>query len=183
VAVTFENIKVEFSELRNFILNDLEMIRSAQKGGNYAAALLVVTACEAVGALRYGKKDGGLDFFRDYLVPEKRQSVSKSIYSALRNGIAHSFLTKTILKAIDKPIVIEISWSKENHFEYDSIRATLFINIQEFSMTLRQAFERYENELKQQAVLCDRFNKWRKKQGVFEVKDKKEKEAWKALIK
>jgi hypothetical protein len=183
VAVTFENIRNEFSELRNLILNDLKIIRGAPKGGNYAAALLVVTACEAAGTLRYGRKDGGFDFFRDYLVPEKWRSVSNSIYNALRNGLAHSFLTKAILKTDDKPIELGISWSKENHFEYDSRRATLFINIQEISKNLREAFEQYEWELEQNAELRDKFITWRKKQRVFEVEDQSEKEAWKMLVK
>jgi hypothetical protein len=183
VAVTFENIKDDFLELKNFVLNDLELIRNAPKGGNYAATLLVVTACEAAGTLRYGKKDGGLDFFRDYLVPKKWRSVSKSIYSALRNGLAHSFVTKAILKATDRPIELGISWSKKNHFEYDSGRTTLFINVQEISKNLREAFEQYEGELRQQAELRDRFITWRKKQRVFEVEDRDEKEAWKVLVK
>jgi hypothetical protein len=183
VATTFESIKDDFSELRNFVLHDIELIRSAPVGGNYAAVLLVVTACEAVGTLRYGKKDGGLDFFRAYLVPEKWRYVSKSIYGALRNGLAHFFLTKAILKVADKPIEIGISWSKENHFEYDSDRATLFINVQEISKDLRTAFHQYEEELKQNAELRDRFIKWRTRQGVFEVTGQSEKEAWNELVK
>jgi hypothetical protein len=183
LAATFENIKDEFSELKNFVLYDLNLITSASQGGNYAAALLVVTACEAAGTLRYGKNDGGLDFFRDYLVPEKWRPVSKSIYGALRNGLAHSFLTKAILKAADNPIELGISWSKENHFEYDPGRATLFINVQEISKKLKEAFQRYEEELKKHAELRNQFIKWRKKQRVFEVTDQKEKKAWKTLVK
>ncbi|MGH8629011.1 MAG: hypothetical protein ACREYC_28410, partial [Gammaproteobacteria bacterium] len=102
MAVAFEDIKDEFLELKNFVLFDLKLIIRAKRGGNYAAALLVVTACEATGTLRYGRKHGGgLDLFRDYLVPDKWRSVSKSIYHALRDGLAHSFLTKAIVKATD----------------------------------------------------------------------------------
>lgn len=183
MVVTFAKIQDDFSELRYFVLHDLNLITSAPIGGNYAAALLVVTACEAVGTLRYGKKDGGLDFFGDYLVPEKCRSVSKSIYDALRNGLAHSFVTKAILKAAKNPIELGISWSKENHFEYDPSRAALFINVQDFSKSLKEAFSRYEEELRQQAALRDRFIKWRKRQRVYEVKDQREKNEWKKLVK
>ncbi len=183
MAATFKDIEDEFSELRNFILYDLNLITSAPQGGNYAAVLLVVSACEAAGTLRYGKKDGGLDFFRDYLVPDKWRAVSKSIYDALRNGLAHSFLTKAILKAADNPIELGISWSKEKHFEYDPGRATLFINVQVIAKNLKEAFQRYEEELKKHADLRDRFIKSRKKQRVFEVADQRERKAWKVLVK
>lgn len=182
MAVTFANIEADFSELRDFVLFDLNLITSSPEGGNYAAALLIVTACEAAGMLRYGNRDGGLAFFREYLMPRKWHPVSKSIYDALRNGLAHSFVTKAILKATSKPIELGISWDKENHFEYDSGRTTLFINVQDFSKSLKEAFYRYEEELKQSAELRYLFVKWRKKQRVHEVKNEKEKNEWKKLL-
>ena len=182
MAVPFDKIKADFSELRDFVINDLNLITNAPKGGNYAAALLVVTACEAAGSLRYGSTDGGLDFFREYLIPKKWSPVSKSIYDALRNGLAHSFVTKAILKATNKPVELGISWSNENHFEYDPSRATVFINIQEFSKSLKEAFRRYEEELKEHAELRDRFIRCRKKQRVYEVRNPTEKSEWKKLL-
>jgi len=62
VAVKFDDIKGDFLELKGFVLSDLEIITSAPRGGNYAATLLITTACEALGTVRYGKKDGGVDF-------------------------------------------------------------------------------------------------------------------------
>src|SRR5262245_55326063 len=124
MAVAFGQISVDFLELKNYILHDLDIITSSPHGGNYAAALLIVTACEAAGTVRYGKRDGGVDFFKEYLLPKKWKPVSKSIYNALRHGLAHSFFTKAILKATDKPIELGISWRRENHFEYDPGSAT-----------------------------------------------------------
>ena len=83
MAVKFDDIRADFLELKGFVLSDLEIITSAPGGGNYAAALLITTACEALGTVRYGKKDEGVDFFRDYLLPEKWRPVGKSIYDAL----------------------------------------------------------------------------------------------------
>lgn len=182
MAVNFDDIKDDFSELKGFVLSGLRIITNAPKGGNYAAALLIATACEALGTLRYGKKDGGADFFRGYLVPARWHPVVKSIYDALRNGLAHSFSTKVILKVSDRPIELGISWSKEIHFEYDSSRATLFLNVQQLSKDLHQAFERYESELREDAKLRDRYVVWRKRQRVYEVNNENEKGAWKALI-
>ena len=115
-------------------------------------------------------------------MPEKWHPVVKSIYNALRNGLAHSFSTKVILKVSDKPIEFGISWSKEIHFEYDSRRATLFLNVQQLSKDLHRAFKQYESELRGDAELRDRYVVWRKRQRVYEVKNESEKEAWKALI-
>jgi hypothetical protein len=182
LAVAFSKIEADFSELRDFVLFDLNLITKTPQGGNYAVALLIVTACEAAGTLRFGKTDGGSEFFREYLVPKKWYPVSKSIYDVLRNGLAHSFSTKAILKVASKPIELGISWSKEKHFEYDSSRATLFINVQELAGSMRRAFRRYEEELKEDARLRDCFVKWRKKHRVYEVRNEKEKSEWKKLL-
>lgn len=183
MAVEFNQIKDDFLELEGFVLNDLGIITNVPKGGNYAAALLITTACETLGTLRYGKKDGGVDFFENYLLPERWRVVSKSIYEALRNGLAHSFSTKVIVNASDKPIELGISWSKEPHFSYDSSRSVLFLNIQRLSKDLRGAFSRYQSELQQDADLRDRFVGWRKKQRVYQVQNEGEREKWNALVK
>jgi hypothetical protein len=183
VAVTFGKIEEDFSELSGFVLNDLKIIMAAPKGGNYAAVLLVVTACEAVGMLRYGKKDGGSEFFRNYLTPNKWKSVANSVYDALRNGLAHSFATKSILRISDTQIEICVSWSKERHFNYDARRKMLFINIQALSQDLCQAFEKYKAELRNNAELRDKYIVWRRKERVVEIQNEEEKQSWKALVK
>lgn len=182
MAVEFNEIKDEYLELERFVLTDLGIITNDPKGGNYAAALLITTACEVLGTLRYGKKDGGVDFFENYLLPEQWRVVSKSIYDALRNGLAHSFSTKVIVNASDRPVELGISWSKENHFSYDSRRSVLFLNIQHLSKDLRGAFSRYQSELEQYPDLRDKFVKWRKKQRVYQVQNEGEREKWNALV-
>ncbi len=182
MAVEFKEIKDDFLELEGFVLTDLGIITNAPKGGNYAAALLITTACEALGTLRYGKKNGGADFFKNYLLPEKWRVVSRSIYDALRNGLAHSFSTKVIVNALDKPIELGISWSKEPSFSYDSNRSILFLNIQQLSKDLRDAFSRYQSELEQDAALRDTFVSWRKKHRCYQVDNESEREKWNAVI-
>jgi hypothetical protein len=181
MAVEFNEIKDDFLELEGFVLTDLGIITNAPKGGNYAAALLITTACEALGTLRYGTKDGGIKFFESYLLPEQWRVVSHSIYDALRNGLAHSFATKVIVNASDKPTELYISWSKEAHFSYDSNRSLLFLNIQQLSKDLRGAFAQYQSELQQDANLRDRFVVRRRKQRVYHVRNESEKEKWDAL--
>jgi hypothetical protein len=169
--------------LEGFVLTDLGIITNAPKGGNYAAALLITAACEALGTLRYGKRDGGVEFFENYLLPKQWRVVSQSIYHALRDGLAHSFATKVIVHTSDKPIELYISWSEEAHFSYDSNRSFLFLNIQQLSKDLCGAFSQYQSELQQHADLRDTFIKWRKKQRVYDVRNKSEGEKWNALVK
>lgn len=183
MALEYDTIKDDFLELKAFVLNDLGIITNSAKGGNYAAALLIATASEALGTLRYGRKDGGQEFFANYLLPKPWRVVSKSIYDALRNGLAHSFSTKTVVNASEKPIELGISWSKEKHFSYDSGRSVLFINIQQLAHDLRSAFDQYQSELLQCAELRDTFHRWREKQRIYQVQNESEKGNWSALLK
>lgn len=183
MVVEFDTIKNDFLELEAFVLNDLGIITNSPKGGNYAAALLITTACEALGTLRYGRKDGGVEFFANYLLPERWRVVSKSIYDALRNGLAHSFSTKTLISASEKPIELGISWTKENHFSYEASRSVLFLNVQQLANDLRGAFSRYKSELQQNTELRDTFFRWREKQRTYQVQNESEREAWNALLK
>ncbi|MBB3189315.1 hypothetical protein [Halomonas cerina] len=183
MAVEFGKIKDDFIELEAFVLNDLEIITNSTKGGNYAAALLITAACEALGTLRYGRKDGGQEFFENYLLPEPWRAVSKSIYDALRNGLAHSFSTKAVVNASEKPIELGVSWSKEKHLSYDSGCSVLFLNIQQLANDLRSAFDRYQSELQQRPELRDTFYRWREKQRIYQVQNKNEKGKWNALLK
>ena len=141
-----------------------------------------MTACEALGSLRYGKKDGGSDFFENYLLPKKWRIVSRSIYDALRNGLAHSFSTKVFISAPDKPIELGISWGKETHFSYDSNCSVLFINVLQLSNDLRNAFSRYKTELQQAPELRDLFVVWRKKQRFYKLQNINDIFNWKMLI-
>lgn len=183
MAVEFDNIKDDFLELETFVLNDLGIITNATKGGNYAAALLITTACEALGTLRYGRNDGGQEFFANYLLPEPWRAVSKSIYDALRNGLAHSFSTKTVVNASEKQIELGISWSEEKNLSYDSGCSVLFLNVQQLANDLRSAFHRYQSELQQSAELRDTFYRWRGKQRIYQVRNENEKGKWNALLK
>ncbi|MCI0558453.1 MAG: hypothetical protein MN733_08155, partial [Nitrososphaera sp.] len=151
--------------------------------GNYTAALLITTACEVLGTLRYGRKDGGQEFFSNYLLPKPWRAVSQSIYDALRNGLAHSFSTKIVINASDKPIELGVSWSKEKHFGYDSGNSVLFLNVQQLAIDLRSAFDRYQSELQQSAEFRNTFHAWREKKRIYQVRNESERANWSALLK
>jgi hypothetical protein len=170
VSSCFDSIKEEFYELRDFILVDLRILLGSPAGGNYAAALLITTACEVVGPLRY-ENNGEREFFKNYLIPETWRPVAASVYDALRNGLAHSFATKTIMQINGSPVEIGVSWKDKPHFKYDATEATVYINVRELSEALERAFEAYENELANQSDLCDLFRKRRQRKRTVDIQD------------
>jgi hypothetical protein len=132
------------------------------------------------GWLRYGKKDGGTDFFSNYLLPECWQGVGPDLYDALRNGIAHGYETKTIRLA-GRSIEVGISWRKKPHlsFDEDEGQKMICVNIRELAAHLGRALDRYEAELGECAELRDRFHRcWRKGRCIENARVP----AWQKLI-
>lgn len=179
--MSFDLIEDDFYELRDFILNDLKILLKSPKGGNYAAALLVTTACDVLGKLKY-KSGGGEQFFKEYFVPNDWQSMASSLYDALRNGLAHSFAPKAIVLIDNLEIELCISWKDKPHFKYDPVKNSIYFNIQNLAKALMTAFEKYEKDLINNKELCLFYNKKRNKKRVINI-NHKEKEVWKNFIK
>jgi hypothetical protein len=178
MAVTFDQVRRHLDELRAHLLDDLERITRQRGGGNYAAVAVVGCACEALGRLRYGKKDGGGDFFTCYLLPKRWRRVGPDLYEALRHGIAHGYDTKTI-ELPEGRLEIGVSWHEMPHLTFNEGRSMLFINVPELAADLGRALDRYEAELFDCAELRDRFYMhWRKGHSLR----RPQKEAWQALI-
>ena len=103
-ALTRAKAMQEFETLSKSVLDELDLIDGQASGGNHAAVLLVMTACEAVGRGVFGTSNGGARFFRDYMLPKEWHGVAKSLFDVLRNGLAHSFETKTMVQVGDRPM-------------------------------------------------------------------------------
>ncbi len=177
----FSDIESDFKELRKFILNDLDILLRSPVGGNYAAALIITTACEVLGPLRY-ENNGEREFFKEYLTPEEWKPVAQYIYNAIRNGLAHSFATKTIIQVNNSAIEIGISWRDKPHFKFDSVNSTVYINIRELSESLRVAFDKYQEELIGNCNLCAQYSKKRIKKRTVGVENLDERREWLKLM-
>lgn len=177
----FTEIKDAFSELKDFILNDVKIISESPVGGNYAATLVITTACEVLGPLRF-ENSGEKNFFKEYLTPDKWKPVSFSIYDALRNGLAHSFSPKAIVNVGNKSIEIGVSWREMPHFELDEAKSILFINVKKLSDNLYLALGKYEKELESSAELCNRFKVKRNKKRSVHVQSQEELKSWSAIL-
>ncbi len=85
-----------FENLKNYLRNDLSLIISLERGTpNYAAALLIAAASEALSRLLGRKEDSVFvdDLLGKYQVPEV---VRRILFNAVRNGFAHLYDTKVM---------------------------------------------------------------------------------------
>jgi len=182
MAVAFETIAESFRRLRAYILHDLSLIISAPTGGNYAAVLVVTSACEALGRLRFGTESGGGRFFGEYLLPVDWRSVANQLYDAVRNGLTHAYETKTILQIGPHPVELVISWKEKKHLSYEIDKAQLFLNVQVLVDDLRRAFDRYEEELRSQPALRDQYYSWMPRKTTVAITQATDQKAWKRLL-
>lgn len=178
----FDEIEKDYHELRDFILNDLSLLLNSPKGGNYATTLIIATACEVLGPVRF-QNNGEKEFFKNYLIPEKWKPVAFSIYDALRNGLAHSFSPKSLMQINGTTLEVGLSWKEKPHFSYDQASSVIHINVAQLAASLEKAFNIYENELRTNNELCSRYKTKRNKKRVTNIQNQKEKSEWLKLIK
>jgi hypothetical protein len=178
LAVCFDQIKIDFAELRDFFLNDLERIVSQEIGGNYAVAALVMMAHEEIARVRYAKKNAGHESF-SLTLPKQWQPVASSLYDALRNGLVHGYRAQTIL--LDSlSVEIAVSWREHDHLTTNGAR--VYLNAEQLSSDLRKTFDEYEAELRDQAGQRDRFLTQRRKASAWTVRNPAEAKAWQRLL-
>ncbi len=103
----------EYDELQSFLLSDLRRIVALDVGGNFAVAALVAVACDALSKLQRRRDH---EVFAEML-PLEWRPVSKSLYDALRNGLAHRYTMKTIVLR-RRQIGLGISWRQVEHLTF-----------------------------------------------------------------
>ncbi len=180
MSIPFSAVEGDLQQLRKFVLNDLEKIVRQPKGGNYAAVAVITCACEAFGRLRYGKRDGGRDFFVDKLLPSKWRGVGGSMYDALRNGIVHGYETK-VLKLPGRDLEIRVSWRDKPHLTFNESRSVLYVNIAKLAEDLKRAIAEFEQDLRRDKELRDRFREWWKIGREVCIRDP-ESRKWEVLL-
>jgi len=179
MRIPYSRIKARYKRVRHFITNDLRLLVSQPSGGNYLAAFMIACACETIAWFRYGTNKGDSIFAEKFLSPAWRP-VASNLYDAMRNGIAHRYETKTLCIG-DKRLEIGISWKKKPHLCFSRNRKVVFLNIQTLAQQVFHMLDAYEQELKTDASLRERFyqsmkGKWEQKTTVGEL------EAWKTIL-
>jgi len=183
MTVDYEMIKPHFEQLRDFVLNDMQLLISQKKGGHYITACLIACACEALSWLRYGEQYKGDTFFAQMMLPAEWQPVGRSLYRALRDGIVHGYDTMFIVVG-SRRVEIVVSWKLYAHLSFGNGGAHIYLNVEKMAEDLKAALEKYESELKTDSKLRERYfktmkkmkQKWEKQPSPEELK------TWNALL-
>lgn len=113
---TYNEIKEEFDNSLGYIRNDITAIRQGAATINYTVMLLIGCGCEMLAATLGDRKRRGERVFAELLPPGDWRLLADSIYTALRDGLAHGFDTKH-LDVGGTLIQIQVSWSNANACE------------------------------------------------------------------
>src|SRR3990172_4821291 len=94
MEVHFEEIRTEFEQTFRYIRNDIKAILDENPNLHYTVALLICCACEM---LAYHKNLEPHQVFTSLLPDgEPYPIIGKTMFEALRNGLAHRFRPETI---------------------------------------------------------------------------------------
>jgi hypothetical protein len=157
MAVPYETIRAEVERLCNYVTHDLDRLIGQDVGGNYLAAALITCACDAISYLKYGQRNRG-DLFFTEILPDLWKPLAKTLYDAIRNGIVHTYETKTIILG-SKHLDIGISWRVKPHLHLSARGTEVYVNVSQLSQDLKVAVAQFEADLKVDANLRDTFFK------------------------
>jgi hypothetical protein len=143
-----------FTTLRDYIRHDLGQIVDQARGGNYAAALLIVVACEALGTLVYGGARGRDHVFATELIEKHglRHEIGTVLADAVRNGLAHLYDTK-LIDLDGKPIEVIVSWHELRHLAVDKPKHQIVLNVRTMWDDLCRALQKFEAQVRADPAL------------------------------
>jgi hypothetical protein len=97
MEITFQQIKTEFDQTFGYVRQDIAKILEMDIKLHYTIALLVCCGCEMLTWHRNLRDDQAWEVFGS-LLPDARafKAISKPLWEALRNGLAHNFRPDTI---------------------------------------------------------------------------------------
>jgi hypothetical protein len=97
MEIAFKEIEKEFSETFGYVRGDIAAILKKNIGLNYTIALLVCCACEMLTWHRGLRDDQAYEVFISLLPDtELYKAIGRTLWEALRNGLAHKFRPDTI---------------------------------------------------------------------------------------
>jgi hypothetical protein len=167
MGVQYETIRQEVERVRNFITTDLDLVVNCNTGGNYLAASLMTCACDALAHLKHGRLNHGEAFFAE-LLPDCWKPVAAGLYGAVRDGIVHSYETKTIVVG-SRRLNVVISWREKQHMHLSPSATDIYINVFQLAQDLKRALVRFEVDLKADQNLRDTFYGAMREQREYHV--------------
>jgi hypothetical protein len=159
MEIAFKEIEKEFSETFGYVRQDIAAILKNNLGLNYTIALLVCCACEMLtwhGGLR---DDQAHEVFTSILPDtEPYRAVGKTLWEAMRNGLAHKFRPDTIRIENDE-WRFTISSRGGPHVSVTKGQPHwIHLNIRECSSRVSSQIDAYEQELRASADARLRFH-------------------------
>ncbi len=146
--IAFNEIEQEFNETFGYVRQDIAKILEKQLGLDYTIALLVCCACEMLTWHRDLRHDQAHEIFAS-LLPEPYRAVGKTLWEALRNGLAHNFRPDTIRIGED-----DWRFSISSEHEHPHVKATkgrphwIQLNIRTCSSLVITQIDAYERQLR-----------------------------------
>ena len=139
-----DSVRETFAQIRRFVTADLGAILALDPGGNYAAALLIAVACEALSRLT----NRPTDFYLTEILKRRglRRELAEDVAEALRNGIAHSYDTRYV-EAGSLRVELIVSWGAEPHLSMRQNPPGLYLNVRTMAEDVEAVFQELDNAL------------------------------------
>src|ERR1022692_4479337 len=169
MEIAFEQIEKEFSETFGYVRQDIIELLKNDRPLHYTVALLACCACEMLTWHRGLRDDQAHEVFTSLLPDtEPYKAVGKTLWEALRNGLAHNFRPDTIRIEDDEWRFTIFSHQSGPHMSVTKGRPHwIHLNIRAFSSRVIPQIDAYEQELRTSADARLRFHE---KSGKYYVK-------------
>jgi hypothetical protein len=160
MEIAFEQIEKEFSETFGYVRQDIIELLKNDRPLHYTVALLACCACEMLTWHRGLRDDQAHEVFTSLLPDtEPYKAVGKTLWEALRNGLAHNFRPATIKIGHDEwRFTISSPRSGPRMSVTKGQPHWINLNIRDFSSRLNLQIDAYEQELRTSADARLRFH-------------------------
>jgi hypothetical protein len=177
--LSFAEIEKEFDEPLGYIKNDISALCLQNERVNYTVALLVGVGCEV---LAKGRGKASSAVFAELLPTDDWKALSKPLWKAVRNGLAHKFDTKH-LHVDGESIQIYFDWMRSQIVDIGPANGQtgLFIGTRPLGRLLCKKIDEFRWELENDAVARERFRQAHSYKSKTECSTS-ETAAWRRLV-
>jgi hypothetical protein len=160
MEIVFKEIEKEFSETFGYVRQDIAELLKNDRPLHYTVALLVCCACEMLTWHRGLRDDQAHEVFTSLLPDtEPYKAAGKTLWEALRNGLAHNFRPATIKIGDDEwRFTISSPRSGARMSVTKGQPHWIRLNIRDFSSRVNLEIDAYEQELRTNADARLRFH-------------------------
>lgn len=145
-----------------------------RKQPHYPALLLIVTTCEVLSTLRYGRKAKSRVFVDELIGKHERitKPMAEDLWSALRNGVAHHFVSKYIEIMPGRRIQIHLNWGRGlPHLAVIRAPDRLNLNLPQMKDDLERILDRHRDHWQTLAVEKRKYPAWWRQELVCKARE------------